>query len=259
MRIKIILEPQSGEVTLPAQYNYVIQSLIYRTFSEGFAQKIHDVGFKFEKRTFKLFTFSRILEKGEQQDDKLVFKKQISFYFSSPFLDIVEDIGKGAITSTNVSLFRQTLSISGIEVITPPKFGGSNLIKMLSPVTMHSTLKKPDGTKKAYYYKPNEKEFSKLIEENAKKKYALVKGENTKDLSLELKPVHFSVKENLCVIKFKQTPIEAYTGIFELSGSKELIGVTYDAGLGDRNPGGFGMWEIWKGGNLSNDRRKSGE
>jgi len=45
-----------------------------------------------------------------------------------------------------------------------------------------------------------------------------------------------------------KTPIEAYTGIFELSGSKELVEVTYEAGLGDRNPEGFGMWEIWKGG-----------
>ena len=98
-------------------------------------------------------------------------------------------------------------------------------------------------------YKPKEKEFSTLIEANARKKYSLIKEKDAKDLSLELKPVHFSVKENLCVIKFKQTPIEAYTGIFELSGSKELIEATYDAGLGDRNPEGFGMWEIWKGGN----------
>lgn len=251
MRIKIILESQAGEVSLPVHYNYLVQSLIYKTFSEDLAQKLHDVGFKFEKRTFKLFTFSRILEKGEQKDNKLFFKRKISFYFSSPFLDIVEDIGKGAIASTNVELLGQQLSISGIEVIAPPKIGSSNLVRMLSPVTMHSTLKKEDGTQKSYYYKPNEREFSKLIEENAKKKYTLIKGKDATNLSLslELKPVHFSVKENLCVVKFKQTPIEAYTGIFELSGSKELIEATYDAGLGDRNPEGFGMWELWKGGN----------
>ena len=252
MRIKIILEPQSDGVSLPIHYNYVIQSLIYRTFSEDLAKKLHDVGFKFENRIFKLFTFSRILERGEQRDNKLFFKRKISFYFSSPFLNIVEDIGKGAIASTNVELLGQQLSVSGIEVISPPKIGSSNLVRMLSPLTMHSTLKKEDGTQKSYYYKPNDKEFSQLIEANAKKKYSLIKEKDAKDLSLEFKPVHFSVKENLCIIKFKQTPIEAYTGIFELSGSKELIEATYEAGLGDRNPEGFGMWEIWKGGNLYN-------
>ena len=236
MRITLTYEVVDKEgIILPVHYNYLIQSLIYRTFSEDLAQKLHDVGFKFEKRTFKLFTFSRILEKGEKKDNVFLFKKHISFYFSSPFLKIIEDIGMRALSLPTVELMSQRLFISGIEVITPPKIGTSNLIKMLSPLTMHSTLKKEDGSHKSYYYKPKEKDATDL------------------SLSLELKPVHFSVKENLCVIKFKQTPIEAYTGIFELSGSKELIETTYDAGLGDRNPEGFGMWEIWKGGNLGDD------
>lgn len=254
MRITLTYEVVDKEgIILPVHYNYLIQSLIYRTFSEDLAQKLHDVGFKFEKRTFKLFTFSRILEKGEKKDNVFLFKKHISFYFSSPFLKIIEDIGMRALSLPTVELMSQRLFISGIEVITPPKIGTSNLIKMLSPLTMHSTLKKEDGSHKSYYYKPKEKEFSTLIEANARKKYSLIKEKDAKDLSLEFKPVHFSVKENLCVIKFKQTPIEAYTGIFELSGSKELIETTYDAGLGDRNPEGFGMWEIWKGGNLGDD------
>lgn len=248
MRLKITFEIHDGNIFLPSHYNYYIQALIYRIFSKQIAEILHNRGFLFGKRSFKLFTFSRILEKGIRQGDKLVFKRQISFYFSSPLLKITEDFGMRALNSSTFNLLGQQLFVSGLEIVTPPAITETNLIKMLSPMTIHSTLRKGDGTRKCYYYKPVEAEFSKLIKENAKKKYYLINNNEPTDLHLEVKPFHFSVKENLCVVKFKQTPIEGYTGIFELKGSKELIQTTYDAGIGDKNPEGFGMWELWKGG-----------
>lgn len=248
MRIKITFEAKNREVSLPIHYNYYIQSLIYKTFSSNLADLLHNKGFKFEERAFKLFTFSRIIEKGKKNGKKLTFNNVISFYFSSPFFNVVEDIALQSLKAPEVELLGQNLFVYSIQVIPTVKLGRKILIKMLSPVTMHSTLTKEDGRKISYYYKPIDREFSKLIEENARKKYFLIKGENTDKLSLEIKPIHFSVKRNLSIVKFKNTPIEAYTGIFELNGSKELIEITYDAGIGDRNPEGFGMWEIWKGG-----------
>jgi CRISPR-associated endoribonuclease Cas6 len=34
--------------------------------------------------------------------------------------------------------------------------------------------------------------------------------------------------------------------VFELSGDPALIAITYEAGLGNKNSEGFGMWEIWR-------------
>ncbi|MEF3244798.1 MAG: CRISPR-associated endoribonuclease Cas6 [Caldisericaceae bacterium] len=248
MRIKIIFESQNQNLILPLHYNHLIQSLIYNVFSKEVADKLHNEGYNFQKRIFKLFTFSRILEKGEKNSNTLKFKRNISFYFSSPFLDIVKDFGTSAFNSSKFTLLNQEIYVSGIEVVNRPLLSDRILIKMLSPVTIHSTLEKADGSQKYYYYKPNEKEFSKLIEENAKKKFFIINQKDPTNLTLEIRPYKFSVKNNLSVVMFKNTPIEAYTGIFELKGSKELIETTYLAGLGDKNPEGFGMWEVWKGG-----------
>lgn len=248
MRIKITFESQNQNLILPIHYNHLIQSLIYNIFSKEVADKLHNEGYNFQKRIFKLFTFSRILEKGEKIGNNLKFKRNISFYFSSPFLDIVKDFGTSAFNSSKFNLLNQEVYVSSIEVVNRPLLSNTNLIIMLSPLTIHSTLEKPDGSKKYYYYKPIEEDFSKLIEENAKKKFFIINQKDPTNLTLEIRPYRFSVKKNLSVVMFKNTPIEAYTGIFVLSGSKELIETTYLTGLGDKNPEGFGMWEVWKGG-----------
>ncbi|MGQ9472647.1 MAG: CRISPR-associated endoribonuclease Cas6 [Candidatus Caldatribacteriaceae bacterium] len=41
--------------------------------------------------------------------------------------------------------------------------------------------------------------------------------------------------------------MEEWTGVYELSGSVDLMSITYNAGLGNKNSEGFGMWEVWKG------------
>ncbi|MGB9682800.1 MAG: CRISPR-associated endoribonuclease Cas6, partial [bacterium] len=87
-----------------------------------------------------------------------------------------------------------------------------------------------------------------LIEENAKKKYFLIYEKEPEDLHLYIKLYRFNPKKNHSVVFFKNNPIEGWTGIYELSGSPELISVTYEAGLGSKNSEGFGMWEVWKGG-----------
>ncbi len=252
MRVKVAYETLNEKLILPLHYNFYLQILIYNTLSPLLATKLHNEGFIFNKRKFKLFTFSRILNKGEKikknGKDFLLFKNGISFYFSSPIEDIVSDFGERGLKEKEFNLLNQRLFISRIEVITTPRIEEEIIIKMLSPVTIHSTLKNPEGKNKTYYYKPNEKDFSFLIERNAKKKYSLIYENEPNELNLKIDPYRFSVKKNLSVVIFKGTPIEGYTGIFELKGSRELIMSTYDAGLGDKNSEGFGLWELWKGG-----------
>lgn len=53
-------------------------------------------------------------------------------------------------------------------------------IRMLSPLTVYSTLMTPDGKKKTYYFSPYEKEFPALVNSNIKKKHFLLLGKNIK-------------------------------------------------------------------------------
>jgi CRISPR-associated endoribonuclease Cas6 len=250
MRVRLTYEKLDGEsIILPAHYNYYIQSLIYRTFSSELATKLHRDGFVFRKRRFKLFTFSRITEKGTKKDREklLVFKNRISFYFSSPHDNIVEDLGEEAFKKREFNLFNQRIFLSQLEILTLPRIEDKVIIKMLSPVTMYTT-REEENKKNVYYYKPDEEEFQRLIEENAKKKYFLIYEKEPDNLHLCIKPYRFNPKENHSVIFFKRTPIEGWTGIYELWGNPELIMTTYDAGLGSKNSEGFGMWKVWRGG-----------
>jgi CRISPR-associated endoribonuclease Cas6 len=253
MRIKLTYEAlERDKIVLPAHYNYHIHGLIYRTFSNELADRLHDGGFLVGKRRFKLFTFSRILERGKLiktgKEAKLIFDRKISFYFSSPVETITADLGEMSFKRMEFTLCGQKIYLSQLEVMTPPRVEERLLIKALSPLTVYSTFKREDNEKVFHYYKPYEEGFQKLIEENAKKKYRIVYGKEPDSLTLSIKPYRFSVERNHSVIFFKNNPIEGWTGIYELTGSPELIAVTYEAGLGCKNSEGFGMWEIWKGG-----------
>jgi len=276
MRLKIQYVAERGKLLLPLHYNHLVQSLIYRTFPEQTAAFLHNSGFEIHKRHFKLFTFSRILNKGElvsgqtlstlkftlgfpdsfvfsvhrknAGEEALLFKNGISFYFSSAKSFITKDMAEGTIMKQRFDLLGQKLYVQQIEVMKEPEFSASMLIKTISPITIYSTITNEFGRKKTYYYSPNEPEFSALVSDNARKKYMLVHDELPPG-SLHITPVFFNERKNRAVVYFKGIRIEGWSGVFKITGPKELIKITYDAGLGSKNPQGFGMWKIYKPGN----------
>ncbi len=274
MRLKITYKPKNGGLLLPIHYNYPLEALIYKTFSRDVANILHTRGFVLGKRHFKLFTFSRILNKGEKVfgeelkhlkilfgikdgfafrsvrrvdfEEALFFSGEISIYFSSVKDFIVKDIGLRILTLPSFEILGQEISLSSLEPIKEPEISDNMIIKMLSPVTAYSTIQTEDGKKKTYYYSPDEKKFSELIRNNAVKKYIITYGRHPIDDRLELFPFYFNEKRNRAVVYFKGFRIEAWTGIFRLAGNPDLLKITYEAGLGAKNSNGFGMWQIYK-------------
>ncbi len=272
MRLKLKYITKQKGLLLPLHYNSILQALIYKTFSKELAASLHDEGFTLNNRHFKLFNFSRILNRGrkvsgdnlktlKQQvginedfyfiskrnaaiEEALYFENSIEFYFSSPKDILIEDIGNKAITTQKGTLLGQDIFIASIEVMPEPKFSNKMNIKMISPMTVYSTMKTKEGRSKTYYYSPYEKEFSKLVQRNAQKKYQLITG-NVSSGTLKITPLYFTEKRNRTVVYFKNTRIEGWTGVFVLEGDVNLIKVTYEAGLGSKNPEGFGMWKIY--------------
>jgi len=60
LRQKIIFSPEdSRTLTLPIHYNHMVQAMIYNSLDDDIADFLHDKGFVYEKRTFKMFAFSR--------------------------------------------------------------------------------------------------------------------------------------------------------------------------------------------------------
>lgn len=234
--------PEQGRIVLPTNYNYLIQAAIYRSISRELAAFLHDKGFLLGKRRFKMFTFSRLegrclLDKKSRQ---FVYDGDLTLHISSPIEKFVEDLANTIVKGGFMVLGEYVLRVVDLAFPAMPTIKNGQLrIRMLSPLTVYSTLVTPDGRKKTYYFSPYEKEFSVLVNSNAKKKHYLLTSKNIKS-DIKIKPLR--VKEVITL--YKDTVVRGWMGYFLLSGPKALIMTTYETGLGAKNSQGFGMFEV---------------
>ncbi|MBC7327320.1 CRISPR-associated endoribonuclease Cas6 [bacterium] len=245
--MRLILQFQKdGVIELPIHYNYIIQSLIYRYMGKGLGDLVHNKGFPYEKRSYKFFTFSRLLGKSLLKGDKILFTPPVKFIFSSPKLNILENFAENIISVKEIPLGGNEVYLEGIEVKLTPALSGSVKIRMLSPMTIYSTLTDVKGRKKTYYYTPWEKDFSLLMRDNLRRKYEALYGRSGEGKEFEIKPLKVK-KEDEKIVIYKGTVIKGWMGIYEIEGDSELMRLAYEAGLGAKNPQGFGCIEIVAG------------
>jgi CRISPR-associated endoribonuclease Cas6 len=158
--MRLFVELSSGkDFVIPIHYNYYIQGLLYKSISPKLAQLLHDYGFPLEKRRVKLFTFSRVL--GEYRignGDKIRFAPPLRLIVSSPMKEFIEEIAEELIRKESVEICSQRVSLNSVEVSDLSINRDKLKIKMLSPVTIYSTLLRRDGKKKTYYYTSFEKQ-----------------------------------------------------------------------------------------------------
>ena len=248
MRIEVVISSAQKKVTLPLSHNHILQGFVYSLMEASLRRKIHEDGFKYEKRAFKLFTFSRLYGKFERGPQEFIFSPPLKLIIASSQNDILQSVVEGLVKTDRFYIGKNEVFIEMINVLPKPDFRDKTIIKMLSPLTCYSTLKKGDGGKKTYYYSPFEKEFSALIEGNIRKKYKVVFG-NDADFNFNISPYRVFPKDEKIIIynrskDNKGTVIKAWMGLYELSGLPKALELSYDTGLGAKNSQGFGCWQI---------------
>ena len=198
---------------------------------------LHDIGFPYGKRKFKLFTFSKVIGKLIKKGNILTFEPEITLYFASPLIDIVSSSAKTFLKKNSLRLGRNNLELVSIEVI-KPKVDEEITVRCLSPITVYKT---PEGEKRFRYLNPWEEEFYQLIKKNLIKKYEIIYGRSYKE-HIEVEPVKISKNYRKKVV-YRGTLIEAWEGYYKLKGSQDILRIALEAGLGSKNPQGFGMVE----------------
>ncbi|MDY0360446.1 MAG: CRISPR-associated endoribonuclease Cas6 [Desulforegulaceae bacterium] len=244
MKLKISLQSDKL-IKVPFGFSEYLQALVYNFLDRVSSEWLHETGFKYEKRTFKFFTFSSFLEKPEiiKKEKVFIFPDSVSFIISSPVDWIIKQVAQNIVISEKVRIGKNNLNVSGVEIIPDEKIEESKVrINALTPIEVHSTLEKKDGEKKTYYYSPSEKEFSEIVNNNLKKKWkALFDEDCLYDLKIEPVRIQFC-KEQIRV--FKKTVIKGYSGHYFIEGEPRFLEFAISAGLGSRNSGGFGMVEV---------------
>jgi len=244
MKLKITLT-SSNVVVLPKEFNIITQAVIYRFLDRLPAKWLHDTGFEFEKRSFKLFVFSSFLEKAvySGRNYTFTFPDVISFYISSPVTWILEQFAKNIVVNEKLMLGNITMKVSSLEVFKDEVIEGNRIrISTLTPIEVHSTLTKGDGKKKTYYYSPTESEYSELINENLRKKWVALNNEECPH-TITIVPVNIKLCRER-VRMFKDIVIKGWAGHFWLEGHPEFLQFALLTGLGSRNSMGFGFVEV---------------
>jgi CRISPR-associated endoribonuclease Cas6 len=245
MKLKIYIQ-SNNKIKVPYGFSEYLQALIYNFLDRISAEWLHENGFSYEKRKFKLFVYSSFLEKPlkiNKEKKEFVFPGRVCFIISSPLDWLIKQVAQNIVISEEISIGKNSGFVSGVEIIPEEKIDKSRIrINALSPIEVHSTHTDNEGVKKTRYYAPTETEFSKMVNENQHKKWKALLNEDC-PYNLSIKPV----KSDLCkkqVRKFKNTIIEGYTGHYYIEGDSDFLNFAVSTGLGSRNSGGFGMVEI---------------
>ncbi|MEM2587149.1 MAG: CRISPR-associated endoribonuclease Cas6 [Candidatus Bathyarchaeia archaeon] len=212
--------------------------------SPDFSKFLHEAGFTVGKRSFKLFTFSRLLGRYVVNGAEIVFKPPMRLCISSPVERFVMEAVNGFLSNGKVYLYGEELKVTALELPERPQINDKILCRTLSPITVYSTLIMGDGRKKTYYYSPFEDEFSDIISKNLVKKIQALTGKELKGY-VSIKP-HQGSRPREHIHVFKGTVIKSWSGTYEIQGSPELITMGYEAGIGSKNSQGFGMIEVIK-------------
>jgi len=240
--MRLFIKLNVNNLSLPIHYNHYQQALIYNWINDEYYQSfLHDVGFKADKSTFKMFTFSKFFGNyNYNQDTKMItFTDKVWFTLSSPNDKFLEYIIDKILFTKKYLLNRQEVQVEDIKY---SKFSPSKGLEVetKSPITAHVSLKDNDKTK-TRYLSPADIEFNEIIRSNLIRKFKAFYGCEPQDDNFTIKPSDGHLK--MTISNYKGFIIKGWEGKFYTNGSPELLKIGYDAGLGARNSMGFGLVE----------------
>ena len=240
MRMELRISSGKERIVLPLDYNYHLQGFLYNGVSPELASFLHDKGFEYEKRSFRMFTFSKLMGKYEIKDGTITFTMPVRLVISSPLDRFVSELANTMLTSKELKLCGEDITVEEISVLERPEIKSRMRIRLVTPLVAYSTLLTPEGRKKTYYYNPLEPEFAEIIDGNMRKKYQAFYGKEPRARKLSLKPERFNER----IVKYRDNVIKGYTGTFLIDGNRRLLELAYDCGLGSKNSQGFGMFNV---------------
>ena len=264
MRIQLTLTPSAGHGLLPVNYQYPLSAAIYKIIwqaDEKYSAFLHDVGYKLNGKSFKLFSFSDLRIPFRIQGDRLHINGSpawltISFHveeaatnfirglFINQQLEIADKISRAQFSVTNVQLLPDFFtSVHGTE----PEV----VLHPLSPLVVGRKNSKGNYD----FLNPADPDFDEWLIHNWIEKYKAINGNVSIDveaiknrISIQLLTPKQEIKSRLITIKAftpEQTQIRGFTKFrMKVRASKPLLELAMNAGLGLYNAQGMGCVEV---------------
>lgn len=248
MRISLSLEFPNSNPEFALHYNREVQGMIYRNLDSSLADRIHNQGTPLGRRSFKFFTFSRLMGQFHRNGDRIFFNGPVRLDIGSVHQEILQSLAEHLLRNPSIRLGTQNCEVRSIEVEALPEIGRPVRVRTLSPITVYSTLSAADGRKKTYYYSPQERDWKEKLLDNLRRKARALGWPESQLVSLDngnahIRPVRVSNRD-LKILKYQDTVVKAWSGIYELDLPEPFFLLAYDSGLGSKNSQGFGMVEV---------------
>lgn len=267
MRVLLELRPRSGELVVPLHYNSLLQGLVYRLMAgTAIAGFLHDRGFLRGRRSYKMFTFSRVegrydlVEFGERPAGPgasrgdmaggqapparkrfLRFSGPVRLTVSSPYEPVCHVIANNALKGGEVWLGTQALEVEGVRFQTVSLPRPPLRLRARTPITVYSTVTRQDGSRFTYYFEPRSGEFERLVAENLVRKFEAFWGRPYDGQGVT---ILWRGRARPHIVRFRRGVIKGFTGVFDVEGDPELIRLGIEAGFGSKNAQGFGLCDL---------------
>lgn len=245
MKLTITLVGNNDSITLPLHHNHFIQAAIYQLLDPVYAAFLHEEGYRYEKRHFRLFSFSRLLGHYSVQpkDGTITFAGPIKLVILSPLEPVSKGIVNSLIMGREFRIGSQLMIGTAVQIDHPTVSTDTVTVRTLSPIVSYSTVVRADGRKFTYYFDPTESEFGRLVADNLYKKLKAW----TPDIAVSREDFRFSIRPlkpaQKRVVIYKGTVIKGYSGYYLLEGEPEYLEFALNVGLGAKGAQGFGAIE----------------
>lgn len=250
MRFKLILHTASNSL-LPFNYQYPLSSAIYKIIQsadEAFAAFLHDTGYGYRGKTFKLFTFSDIKTPFQKQGDRMQLttgEAELTICFYVPLA--AENFIKGLFINQQLEvadkLSKTIFQIVQVESLAASPAKEEVVLHPLSPLVVG----RKNDRGHYDYRSPEDADFEECLYYNWMEKCAAAGiSESTLDSEVDI-AVRFlphPPQQRLITIKGgtdAETKIRGYTKFrLEVKAPKEMLEVALGAGMGLYNSQGMG-------------------
>ncbi len=262
MELQLTLTCSGAECAIPINYQYELSAWIYRVLREanaGYARFLHDAGYSFDGRTFKLFCFSNLdIPKYQVENDQLhILSSEVYLVIRFCVFSALEDFLSGLfyrqrfwLGDRRSRVYFQVEKVSARPLQLPD--GPEPLqvrIRTRSPVLI--ARKRSDGRPEEYL-SPDHPDFGVLLFENVLGKYQAftqvdpLERWSASDFAFRLCPER-EPRSKLITLKSgtqQQTRVRGWMLDFEIVAPRELVAVGMLAGWGRANSQGFGFGDI---------------
>ncbi len=255
MRFKITLQlqPEVMGREIPINYQYPLQSAIYRTLAcsdSEFSSWLHENGYQQDGKRFKLFTFSNLIVPNygiDKQRERLIIKSDtVTFYISLLPERSTQKFIQGLFQQQTIQvadyLSGVQFVVREIQVMPPLEYHPDMKFRTLSPVCV--SLRNERGHMD--YLSPSDPRYEQGILTGLLARYNAIYGHpfsGTPHCHLRLLS---DPKSTLVRIKAgtpNETRVRGYRFHFKIDLPEELMRIAYEGGLGEKGSMGFGMIE----------------